>query len=387
MGKLEEIIEKYADATKRNAAEIATMPISFIRQNYREFAEEVFLAASQEPAPMAYGVFSKHGELSGYGPTAADAEASIDGGLWEGDYIAPVYAAPVPPVVVAAGPRSLNECSDTPDNTASSVPMGEDAVEQIAALLLGRVNAPEGEIYKVAREIAALSASSVAKPCGVKALPERDTSNPAENQGLFRKFEVRRTDGSDAPGGKHYECRYFVLDVDHDPYAIVALSAYASACESTHPALALDLREKWGARGPVNASLLKRLRQYEGHQSETTACYNGLRDEAADVIACLSHPAQGWREPIICDVLTMQHSSGFPDYFTRITLGERSLTTFMSKIKGRCEYHAAEFDWLLNGTPKPRILDFDDTEPEGLSEYLKSVALPTPPAGGSSDAG
>lgn len=81
-------------------------------------------------------------------------------------------------------------------------------------------------------------------------LPERD-SRPTEQQGLFRKFEVRRTDGSDRRGGKHYGCRYFVLDVDHDQYAQAALTAYAAACEATHPKLARDLREKWGAAEPV----------------------------------------------------------------------------------------------------------------------------------------
>ena len=78
-------------------------------------------------------------------------------------------------------------------------------------------------------------------------LPERDSARPAEQQGLFRKFIVRRTDGSDAPGGKHYGCRYFALDVDHDKHAVAALTAYAKACETTHPELAKDLREKWGA--------------------------------------------------------------------------------------------------------------------------------------------
>lgn len=34
-------------------------------------------------------------------------------------------------------------------------------------------------------------------------------------------------------------------------------------------------------------TLLQRLRQYEGQQSETTACYNGLRDEAAAEISDL----------------------------------------------------------------------------------------------------
>lgn len=78
-------------------------------------------------------------------------------------------------------------------------------------------------------------------------LPERDASIPAERQGLFRKFDVRRVDGTDKPGGKHHGCLYFVLDVSHDQYARAALTAYAAACEATHPALATDLRTKWGA--------------------------------------------------------------------------------------------------------------------------------------------
>jgi len=92
------------------------------------------------------------------------------------------------------------------------------------------------------------------------ALPERDTSKPAESQGLFRKFDVRRVDGSDQPGGKHHGCRYYVLDVDHDVYAGAALTAYAAACEATHPELARDLREKWGAAPTPPASASAELR-------------------------------------------------------------------------------------------------------------------------------
>ena len=69
------------------------------------------------------------------------------------------------------------------------------------------------------------------------ALPERDPSKPAEAQGLFHKFNVTRTDGSDQPGGKHHGCAYFVLDVDHDPHAKPALQAYAVACAQSHPHL------------------------------------------------------------------------------------------------------------------------------------------------------
>lgn len=61
------------------------------------------------------------------------------------------------------------------------------------------------------------------------------------NRGIYRKFNVTRTDGSSEPGGKHEHCRYFVLDLDHDPHAAPALAAYARSCSKTHPVLAADL--------------------------------------------------------------------------------------------------------------------------------------------------
>jgi hypothetical protein len=62
-----------------------------------------------------------------------------------------------------------------------------------------------------------------------------------KNKGIYKKFRVERTDGSSAPGGKHEHCRYFVLDLDHDPYAIEALKSYARACANEFPKLAHDL--------------------------------------------------------------------------------------------------------------------------------------------------
>lgn len=86
---------------------------------------------------------------------------------------------------------------------------------------------------------------------GPEPLPERDTSKPAEQQGLFRKFDVRRTDGSDKPGGKHYGCEYFVLDVAHDKHAKAALAAYAAAVEETNPHLAQDMRDRYELSTPA----------------------------------------------------------------------------------------------------------------------------------------
>jgi hypothetical protein len=61
------------------------------------------------------------------------------------------------------------------------------------------------------------------------------------DRGLYKKFDVQRTDGRDAPGEMHDGCRYFVLDLDHDPHARHALRAYAESCRDTEPALASDL--------------------------------------------------------------------------------------------------------------------------------------------------
>jgi hypothetical protein len=66
-------------------------------------------------------------------------------------------------------------------------------------------------------------------------------------RGITDKFRISRTDGTSEPGGKHHACDYFVLDLDHDPFAIPALRAYADACEAEYPLLAADLRAKIAA--------------------------------------------------------------------------------------------------------------------------------------------
>ena len=63
-------------------------------------------------------------------------------------------------------------------------------------------------------------------------------------EGIYEKFWVSRTDGRSLPGEKHAECRYFVLDWKHDPFAVPAALAYADACEEEYPELAADLRRE-----------------------------------------------------------------------------------------------------------------------------------------------
>lgn len=61
-------------------------------------------------------------------------------------------------------------------------------------------------------------------------------------RGIYDKFQVWRNDGKSLEGEKHHGCFYFVLDTDHDPHAVAALSAYADSCQEEYPLLADDVR-------------------------------------------------------------------------------------------------------------------------------------------------
>jgi formylglycine-generating enzyme required for sulfatase activity len=66
--------------------------------------------------------------------------------------------------------------------------------------------------------------------------------------GIYQKFNVTRTDGKDAPGGKHFGDEYFVLNLTTDKHALRALDAYADSCAEEYPVLATDLCELIGKR-------------------------------------------------------------------------------------------------------------------------------------------
>jgi hypothetical protein len=63
-------------------------------------------------------------------------------------------------------------------------------------------------------------------------------------RGLYYKYTVERKDGTSAPGEKHHDCDYFVLDMDHDDHARAAILAYVISLENSeeYPDLASDLR-------------------------------------------------------------------------------------------------------------------------------------------------
>ena len=63
----------------------------------------------------------------------------------------------------------------------------------------------------------------------------------AQDRGLLAKFKVERLTPS-SRGIDHTGCRYFVLDITHDPHALPAALAYVHSCESEYPFLAADIR-------------------------------------------------------------------------------------------------------------------------------------------------
>lgn len=80
-------------------------------------------------------------------------------------------------------------------------------------------------------------------------------------RGLYNKFQVKRVDGDP----KHDNCNYFVLDIDHDPFAVPALLRYADVCASTYPALAADLQKMVQAQKEKQYLALK-LYPYDGDE-------------------------------------------------------------------------------------------------------------------------
>jgi hypothetical protein len=76
-------------------------------------------------------------------------------------------------------------------------------------------------------------------------VPEPEVKPAGVPPGLYRKFDVYRKDGKDAPLEKHHGCRYFVLDLDHDPFAPLAMLVYAIACSETHTTLYEDIMKMY----------------------------------------------------------------------------------------------------------------------------------------------
>lgn len=76
-------------------------------------------------------------------------------------------------------------------------------------------------------------------------LPTPDATDPDPDQarGLHEKYLVERVDLD--PTGKHADCRYFVLDPEHDAAALHALGEYAAEVRALGYEVLADDLDKW----------------------------------------------------------------------------------------------------------------------------------------------
>lgn len=58
------------------------------------------------------------------------------------------------------------------------------------------------------------------------------------DRGWYVKYKVERIGGTPH---KHDDCLFFVLDLEHDKFALPALLAYAEACKEEYPRLQQDI--------------------------------------------------------------------------------------------------------------------------------------------------
>lgn len=124
-------------------------------------------------------------------------------------------------------------------------------------------------------------------------------------QGIYRKFNVSRTDGRDQPGGDRAGAEYFVLDLTYDPFAIAALRLYAAAVRSEYPDLSNDLQQKTaGASAPFFDLIAHILRQREfskrtfGPGARTAGVCDHIRKELVEVEANPSDVTE-WADVIL----------------------------------------------------------------------------------------
>lgn len=83
-------------------------------------------------------------------------------------------------------------------------------------------------------------------------------------RGLYDKYRVDRVDGSNESGEKHAACWYYVLDPEHDEYAVTALLAYATVCRDKYPHLAAEITTKVGTHLRIKGELERLAREREG---------------------------------------------------------------------------------------------------------------------------
>lgn len=121
-----------------------------------------------------------------------------------------------------------------------------------------------------------------------------------KERGLEPRYRVEKIND---PDGKHPDCWYFVLDPQHDTFAVDALRAYAAASARANPQLANDIGE-W-LRG---LGFCPRCRQVTGHRGP---CASSLSPEPLGDGFPSGRSAQGAEHPSpSCTTPSVQEARG-----------------------------------------------------------------------------
>jgi len=69
---------------------------------------------------------------------------------------------------------------------------------------------------------------------------EAKDPRPDSDRGIYAKYDVKRRND---PSGRHADCRFFVLDPEHDIHARGALETYQDLVGGEYPHVAADIAE------------------------------------------------------------------------------------------------------------------------------------------------
>lgn len=108
-------------------------------------------------------------------------------------------------------------------------------------------------------------------------------SDNDKKRGVYKKWEVKRVDDHDK---KHDDCFLFVLDLDHDPFAVPALNSYIDACEHEYEMLAHDLSQAITSRGHFTKDMLNVI---------ILACIEALHKGEHDAVDSYLHQMMSMR--------------------------------------------------------------------------------------------
>lgn len=187
-----------------------------------------------------------------------------------------------------------------------------------------------------------------------------DNDDPDHLRALYDRL-MNLTDGiggglSRVAGGMHTILYNNILDPDDDCLALHPRLLAQTLPPPTREAMATTLYEAHKAQyRPDSVS----LPDWGGLEETSREHWRKIADAAIG-----QPPGTTATVPIRCYVAESTESNKPPEYWVTIECRGKTLTPNKYTIRGRAEFDAAEWNHVLNGAPKPNILDFDTDPPK-----------------------